>query len=97
MATIEIRFTHGTTLDDASKRARLLMQQFVQDRAELVKELRWPEGATTGSMDGRGFDGKFSVNAAEVRIDIDLSLLTRPFKAKVESRLLEKLAAEFKR
>jgi hypothetical protein len=97
MATIEIRYPHGTTLEDASRRARLLMQQFVADRAELVKELRWPEGATSGVMDGRGFDGKFSVTASEVRLDIDLSLLTRPFKAKVESRLLEKLAAEFKR
>jgi hypothetical protein len=96
MATIEIRYPHGTTPEDASKRARLLMQQFVKDRAELVKELRWPEGASAGAMDGRGFDGKFSVTASEVRIDIDLSLLTRPFKAKVESRLLEKLAAEFK-
>jgi hypothetical protein len=97
MATIEIRYPHGTSLEDASARARNLMQQFVTERAELVKELRWPEGAAQGIMEGRGFDGKFKVTPSEVHLDIDLSLLTRPFKGKVETRLLDKLAAEFKR
>jgi hypothetical protein len=96
MATIEIRYPHGTTLDDAAARARKLMQQFTTERAELVKELRWPEGAVQGTMEGRGFDGKFKVTATEVHLDVDMSMLTRPFKGKVESRLLEKLAAEFK-
>jgi hypothetical protein len=95
MATIEIRFPHRTTLDDATKRARVLIQQFATDRSEFVKELKWPEGAYAGTMDGRGFDGRFNVTATEVRIDIDLSLLTRAFKGKVETRLLQKLEAEF--
>jgi|GEM_PF-1946757 len=95
MATIEIRYPHNTTQADASARARVLLTQFAKDRSEFVKELVWPEGKDEGRMEGRGFDGKFSVNAKEVRIDIDLNLLTRAFKAKIETRLTDKLAAEF--
>jgi hypothetical protein len=97
MATIEIRYPHGTTRDDATARTRVLLTQFAKDRSEFVKELVWPEGASAGKMDGRGFDGRFSISDTEVRIDIDLNLLTRAFKGKVETRLLDKLDAEFKR
>ena len=37
----------------------------------------------------------FRVTETEVVVDIDLALITRPFKGKVETRLLQRLVAEF--
>lgn len=94
MATIEIRHLHKTDTSDACVRTRRLLTAFAQEKRELVKSVEWLDELQAVAL-GRGFKGKFSVTATEVVVDIDLSLLTRPFKGKVETRLLQRLVAEF--
>jgi hypothetical protein len=94
MATIEIRHLHKTNTNDACVRTRRLLDAFAEEKREFVKSIEWVENARAVAR-GRGFSGEFCVTDTEVVVDIDLSLLTRPFKGKVESRLLQRLVAEF--
>lgn len=95
MATIDIRHPHGTDPDDAAKRTRSLVEEFAAKRPELVKELTWSRGGQRADMTGKGFKGSFEVDAREVVIAIDLALLARPLKGRIESTLNEKLSQEF--
>jgi len=94
MATIEIRHLHKTNADDACARTRRMLAAFAEEKRELVKSIEWL-ALDRAVAHGRGFEGKFYVTATEVVVDIDLSLITRPFKGKVETRLLQRLVAEF--
>jgi len=94
MATIEIRHLHKTDATDAQVRTRRLLAAFAEEKSEFVKSIEWVDEARAVAH-GRGFEGKFSITATEVVVDIDLSFLTRPFKGKVESRLMQRLVAEF--
>ena len=94
MATIEIRHPHKTNSGDAQARTRRLLAAFAEEKSELVKSIEWLE-AGRAVAHGRGFEGQFSVTETDIVVDIDLSFLTRPFKGKVESRLMQRLVAEF--
>lgn len=94
MATIEIRHLHKTNLADAKVRTRKLLAAFAEEKRELVKSIEW-QGDDRAIAHGRGFEGRFRVTDTDIVIDIDLSFLTRPFKHKVETRLMQRLVAEF--
>ncbi|MEZ4265655.1 MAG: polyhydroxyalkanoic acid system family protein [Myxococcota bacterium] len=95
MATIDIRHPHGTDPDDAAARTRALVEEFAAKRAELVKDISWSRGGRRADMTGKGFKGSFDVTDREVVIAIDLALLARPLKGRIESTLNEKLQQEF--
>jgi hypothetical protein len=94
MATIDIRYNHKTNLDDARARTRKLLTAFGEEKRELVKSIEWLD-ASRAVAHGRGFEGRFEVTEQQLVIAIDMNLLTRPFKAKVETRLMERIEAEF--
>ena len=94
MATIEIRHLHKTDANDARARTKRLLGAFAEEKRELVRSIVWLDEARAVAH-GRGFEGKFAVTDTEVVIDIDLSFLMRPFKGKVETRLMQRLVAEF--
>lgn len=94
MATIEIRHPHRTNASDASLRTRKLLAAFAEEKREFVKSIEWLDEERAVAH-GRGFEGKFRITDSEIVVDIDLSFLTRPFKGKVESRLMQRLVAEF--
>lgn len=94
MATIEIRHPHKTDQSDACVRTRRMLAAFFEEKRELVKSIEWVDDSRAVAH-GRGFEGKFRVTPTEVVVDIDLSFLTRPFKGKVETRLMQRLVAEF--
>jgi len=94
MATIEIRHPHRTDAVDAQVRTQRLLAAFAEEKRELVKSIEWVDKARAIAH-GRGFEGNFRITDTEVVVDIDLSFLTRPFKGKVESRLMQRLVAEF--
>ncbi|MBL8788795.1 MAG: polyhydroxyalkanoic acid system family protein [Deltaproteobacteria bacterium] len=94
MATIEIRHRHKTTAADARTRTRGLLALFAEEKKELVKSIDWVDDSNAVAH-GRGFEGRFRVTDTEIVIDIDLNLLVRAFKAKVETRLRQRLVAEF--
>jgi putative polyhydroxyalkanoate system protein len=92
MSTIDVRRSHTLPKDEARKRAEELARA-MQQRFELV--WHWegdrilfeaPRGAAKGTR------GSVEVTETEVRVQIDLPLLLRVMKAKVESKVHEKLA-----
>lgn len=95
MATIDIRHPHGTDPADAARRTRALVEEFAAKRAELVKNIKWAPGDRRAEMTGKGFSGSFDVTDREVIVAIDLALLARPLKGRIESTLGEKLREEF--
>jgi hypothetical protein len=94
MATINIRHPHKTTVDDARARTRHLLALFAEEKKELIKSIEWVTDSSAIAH-GRGFEGRFSITERDLVVAIDLSLLTRPFKGKVESRLMQRITAEF--
>jgi hypothetical protein len=94
MATIDIRHPHKTTLDDARVRTRKLLDAFAEEKKEFIKSLEWLDD-TSAVAHGRGFEGRFKLNERELMVAIDLAFLMRPFKSKVETRLIQRIVAEF--
>lgn len=92
MSTIDVRRTHTLPKEEARKRAEELAQSMKQ-RFDL--EWHWqgdrilfeaPRGAAKGTR------GSVDVSESEVRVQIDLPLLLRVVRTKVESKVHEKLA-----
>lgn len=94
MATIDIRYPHKTTLDDATARTRKLLALFAEEKRELIKSIEWVD-TSSAVAHGRGFEGRFRITDKELVVAIDLNLLTRAFKGKVETRLMQRITAEF--
>lgn len=94
MATIDIRHPHKTTLDDARVRTRRLLEAFAEEKKEFIKSLEWLDD-TSAVAHGRGFEGRFKLNERDLLVEIDLTFLMRPFKSKVETRLIQRIVAEF--
>lgn len=94
MATIDFSYPHKTTKDDAAARTKALLKDFAEEKKELIKSIEWAD-AFSAIANGRGFKGTFTVTDTEVVAAIDLALITRPFKAKVEERLKQRVAKEF--
>jgi putative polyhydroxyalkanoate system protein len=91
MATIDIRKNHSLELGIAKQRAERLARDM---EGELGIVWRWegdsirfnaPSGAAKGAT------GAVTVNAREVRVEIDLPMLLRPLKGMVSGRVENRL------
>jgi len=87
MATIDIRKSHGTTADDAASKMRGLLERFAAEHPDRVKDVTWGAGGQGGAMTGKGFKGRFEVDATVVTVAVDLSFIARPFKGRIEQEL----------
>jgi putative polyhydroxyalkanoate system protein len=91
MATIDIRRSHTLPIEDAKKRAEDLAKSMQE---KLGIRWRWegdnikfdaPSGAAKGAT------GQVSVDASQVRVEVDLPFLLRAVKGMVEGKINEKL------
>ncbi len=91
MATIEVRRNHTLSTADARKRAQDLATSFEQ---KLDLKWKW-EGDrlvfSAPSGPARGTHGSVEVSSASVVVKIDLPLMLRVVKGKVEAKVVEKL------
>ncbi len=95
MASIDIRHPHGTNRQDASARTKALLDDFAAKRPEIFKEIDWSADGTRANAKGPGFKGEFTVTDSDVVVAIDLGLLARAFKGKIEEGLTRRLQNEF--
>ena len=95
MATIDIRRPHGTTPADAATKMRGMLEEFVSKSNDLVKEVSWSSDGQRADVKGKGFKGSFSVDSSQVSIAIDLSLVVRAFKGRIEEELTKRLSDTF--
>ena len=93
MATIDMRRSHNLGIDAAKGKAEQLAQE-MQSKFEL--EWRWDgDKIRFESVRGaaKGTTGTVSVNASEVRVEMDLPFLLRALKGTIGSKVQEKLVA----
>jgi putative polyhydroxyalkanoate system protein len=91
MATIDIKKSHSLSEEEAKKRAESLAKDM---EGELGIRWNWdgnkikfeaPSGAAKGTK------GTVSVEAAQVRVEIDLPFLLRAIKGTIEGKVNDKL------
>jgi putative polyhydroxyalkanoate system protein len=91
MATIEVRRPHSLSNEEARKRAEELAQS-LQEKLGLT--WKW-EGDRlvfhAPSGPAKGTQGSVEVGKNDVSVKIDLPLLLRVLKSKVEAKVIEKL------
>lgn len=93
MATIEREIEHKMELDAAKSAVLNIVEKLEANFGKLIKEIKWNEDKTAANVSGSGFKGNFNVDDKNVKIFIELGLLTSPFKGKVESEI-DKYTAE---
>lgn len=90
MATIRVEHKHALTRDEAIERARNVIREFSE---RLKAEVRW--SGPDATFKGTGFSGTAKVDDGLVHVSVDLSLVLRPMKAKIESKLAKALEERF--
>lgn len=95
MSDISVRRPHGMNEEDAKNKVQEVVADIEGEFPALVNEITWNDDKTEARVKGKGFTGNFQVTDSDVMIDIKLSLLTRPFKGKVESRIVDRMEKYF--
>lgn len=90
MATISVERNHGLAQQEALERAKKLVADFA---GRLKADVTW--NGNDATFKGTGFKGGAKVTDDRVAIDVDLGMLLRPMKSKIESRLKEELQTQF--
>lgn len=90
MSTIHLEQTHALGRDEALRRAQALGERL---GGKLSAEIVW--NGSTASFKGKGFSGSARVDEDRVAIDVDLALLLRPLKGRIESEIESALARKF--
>lgn len=90
MATISVQHSHTLGRDEAIKRAEAMLQDF-HDRLKV--DVSW--NGPTASFKGTGFSGTARVTDTQIAFDMDLGLLLRPMKSKIEGRVDKILREKF--
>lgn len=90
MSTIHVEHRHTLPADEALRRAH----EFIGQIADRIKaDINWD--GDTAAFKGTGFSGKAKIAPGLISLDVDLSMLLRPLKGKVEARIAETLEKRF--
>lgn len=95
MADIDLRQAHHTDLEKAKSVIEKIVTKVQTDYPSLVSSIDWNSDQTQATVKGKGFKGEFTVDETEVAIAIDLNMLTRPFKGKVQEKIAEQIKSNF--
>jgi hypothetical protein len=85
MPTFRVEHRHALPAEEAIRRVKEVLEQRVGGRAEVV----WD--GHDAAFSGKGFSGKAAVKDGLVSVDVDLSLLLRPMRGTIETKLVEAL------
>ncbi len=87
MADISIRRSHNLGLEQVKTITQKVITSVQSEFPSLVSDIQWNSTQTEAKVKGKGFTGVFSFDATQVSINVDLSMLVRPFKGKVEEKI----------
>ena len=90
MATISLVHNHTLSPEEALKRAQDLVKE-VGNR--LKAEISW--NGPNATFKGSGFTGNAQLRPGAIALDVDLGLLLRPMKGKIESKLEQAIQERF--
>lgn len=91
MSDISLSRKHGLELADAQAKVGSILTAIEDEFGNLLSDITWNADKTVADLKGKGFTGKFKVNADEVGIDVDLKFFAKPLKGRVESTIKEKM------
>ena len=95
MADIDFLYVHNTDLNSAKESAKSLIDDFLQSNAKMVKDSSTAADGLSGEFKGKGFSGKWFVDAEKLGINVSLSFMLKALKGKVESELKKKVSRRF--
>ena len=95
MATIEITREHSFSMDDAKERMDKVIEEMQKKRPELFGAVEWSANGTYAEAKGKGFSAVIEVGRREASIEVDLNLMLKPFKKKLESKIADKFDEVF--
>tara|TARA_Y100001956_G_C3943769_1_gene109708 strand:- start:171 stop:464 length:294 start_codon:yes stop_codon:yes gene_type:complete len=95
MATIEITREHSFTVDEARSRARRFIDEMQKKRPELFANIEWSDNGSYVEAKGKGFSAVVEVGRSEASIEVELNLMLKPFKKKLESKINDKFDEVF--
>ncbi|MBA2663012.1 MAG: polyhydroxyalkanoic acid system family protein [Bradymonadaceae bacterium] len=95
MSDISVRRSHGSTLEEAKSKIEKVVSDVEKEFPSLVNSIDWNGDKTNAKVKGKGFTGEFKVDAKDVAIDVDLSFFAKPFKAKVEEKIVSRMQEYF--
>ena len=87
MAKIEKSINHKMSLEKAKDVIAGVVGKVQESYPSIIKELTWNDDKTAANVSGKGFKGDFKVDDTKLDINIDLGLLTSPFKGKIEQEI----------
>ncbi len=87
MAKIERTINHNLGLDGAKNVVAVLAKKLQDSFGSFVKDVQWSDDKTSATVKGSGFDGNFKVSDKDVKLEMNLGLLTSAFKGKIESEI----------
>lgn len=90
MSTIRVERTHSLSVEEALQRARDLVNEFA---SKLKADVTW--NGPQASFKGTGFSGSAKVTGSQVAVDVDLNLVLRAMRSKIETRLEKALSEKF--
>ncbi|RAL23652.1 hypothetical protein DL240_05695 [Lujinxingia litoralis] len=95
MSDISIKRPHGMNTEEAKAKVHGIVADIEGEFPSLVNNISWNDDKSHAKVKGKGFTGQFQVTDSDVMIDIDLSLFARPFKGKVEERIVSRMSEYF--
>jgi hypothetical protein len=95
MTTLEISRPHHTTLEDASRRAREMLERFAASSPGLIEQVDWPSEQHAVAK-GMGFSGSISIDEVKVLVSARLSFPATLIRARIEKEIAGLLAREFR-
>ncbi len=95
MADISFSHPHGLSLDEAKTKTKQIVDDVQGEFPSLIQSIDWNADQTHAKLKGKGFDGTFQVTDAAMNIEINLGMLTRPFKGKVQEKIQSRVSKYF--
>lgn len=94
MADISVRRKHGMEYEEAKGKVHQIVED-LQSSMDFVDKVSWNGAGDAADVKGKGFSGNFRVDDDEVVIEIDLKLLAKPFKGKIQDKVEQRMDRYF--
>lgn len=95
MADISKSHKHGLSLDEAKAKTEQIVTDVKSEFPSLVDSIDWNSDKTSAKVKGKAFEGDFRVDESAVSIDINLKMLAKPFKGKIEEKISSRISRYF--
>ena len=91
MASIDLKRSHTMETGELREAVDELLVSFQGEYPGLISNVEWNGAGTEAKAKGKGFKASFSLSSSDLAVSVELSMLARAFKGKVQSGLEKKM------